>query len=446
MMASKDGGWILPTTIDPPRVSVCVPVPDDPEHRRAFVGALYQLTYWWNWQRDEEKTARLVARVWLDIFMQVVALLDLEEYCGDEGGDDMTAIEDMLRDIKTELRLSVYDGTPDSINPDAPVNLFDRDADNSPSGEELIDRAAALCFAARKYVYDSMYQFHARAAAAAGVVGVPAALAFLLGGPIGFVVGAFALAITAYLYDDVLDAASDQTTLDEIVCELYVALRGIANNATNFQAAVAGLDDGTGNRAIIVDALKTFRNKTENYIFLQDALAAGYTAAQAGAENDCCVPEADCAGWIDFQNDGLTFGGLYRGSYLAGEGVSPTTVISTVEYMAWQTEWETPCTIPTGSNFFRLKIKRPVSSANWGYFYHMKRADTGEWVAVGGVGAPSGPTVDGWMAPATYPLASDIEWVGIRVNEQQVASAWSATDNIMRGFWWGTDVAGTPPF
>jgi hypothetical protein len=80
---NTDGGWRLPAVIDPPtRIGVCVPVPDEPEHRRAFLGALLELARWWNWQRDPARRGREAARVWFEIWRQVQEALDEREGCG----------------------------------------------------------------------------------------------------------------------------------------------------------------------------------------------------------------------------------------------------------------------------------------------------------------------------------------------------------------------------
>lgn len=67
-MSGKDGGWILPTVLDPPRRCVTIEVPDDPAYFTAFWGALWELQYWFNWQRDPAHTARQVAAVWREIW------------------------------------------------------------------------------------------------------------------------------------------------------------------------------------------------------------------------------------------------------------------------------------------------------------------------------------------------------------------------------------------
>lgn len=60
-----DGGYRLPTVIDPDEfICVQINVPNDLHHIIAFWGALRELGYWWNWERDEQRRGRDVAAVW----------------------------------------------------------------------------------------------------------------------------------------------------------------------------------------------------------------------------------------------------------------------------------------------------------------------------------------------------------------------------------------------
>jgi len=72
MAKKKDGGWMLPEVIDPPRKCICIPVPDEPAHRQAFFGALTQLGYQFNWQRDELHKAVPVSVLWMDIVLRAM--------------------------------------------------------------------------------------------------------------------------------------------------------------------------------------------------------------------------------------------------------------------------------------------------------------------------------------------------------------------------------------
>lgn len=65
---SKDGGWRLPAVIDPSeRICVCIPVPDEPAHRQAFWGALTELGYQHNWERNTGHDAVPVSVLWYAI-------------------------------------------------------------------------------------------------------------------------------------------------------------------------------------------------------------------------------------------------------------------------------------------------------------------------------------------------------------------------------------------
>lgn len=65
MQNAKNLGYLIPSDIDPAN-SHCVriAVPDDPEHRAAFWGALLELTQWHNWERNPAKSGKDAAAVW----------------------------------------------------------------------------------------------------------------------------------------------------------------------------------------------------------------------------------------------------------------------------------------------------------------------------------------------------------------------------------------------
>lgn len=83
-MSGKDGGFPLPAIIDPPRVCVRLNIPNEREHIAAFWGALWLLTYWNQWRRDEDHTGAAVGLVWKDVIQN--AWLINEGYEGCEGG------------------------------------------------------------------------------------------------------------------------------------------------------------------------------------------------------------------------------------------------------------------------------------------------------------------------------------------------------------------------
>lgn len=61
--------YLIPGLINPAnRVCVTIRVPDEPDHIRAFRAQVFELTRWWNWQRDTARSGTQVARVWQDIY------------------------------------------------------------------------------------------------------------------------------------------------------------------------------------------------------------------------------------------------------------------------------------------------------------------------------------------------------------------------------------------
>lgn len=72
----------IPAVIDPPTtIYICVPVPNQEEHRAAFLGMILNLAQWVSWARDDAHSAALVADVWKPIFQCV--LDQMREYPAD---------------------------------------------------------------------------------------------------------------------------------------------------------------------------------------------------------------------------------------------------------------------------------------------------------------------------------------------------------------------------
>jgi len=78
--------WVLPSVVDPPRSCVMIEVPNDIQHRAAFLGAILNLASAYKWQDDQAHTARDVALVWRDIYDNI-------KFC--EPGPDVPGIVEM---------------------------------------------------------------------------------------------------------------------------------------------------------------------------------------------------------------------------------------------------------------------------------------------------------------------------------------------------------------
>lgn len=64
-------GWILPEVVNPPdSYTVCICVPNDIHYISAFWGALQELAYQFNWERDPEHKALAVSVKWNEILAE----------------------------------------------------------------------------------------------------------------------------------------------------------------------------------------------------------------------------------------------------------------------------------------------------------------------------------------------------------------------------------------
>jgi hypothetical protein len=86
--------WRLPDVVDPPDTKCFqLEVPNDTYHLAAFYGAIYLLTRWYAWERDEAHTARLVGQRWMRVFDKLIAgnctVAPRQGTAGAEGDDNL---------------------------------------------------------------------------------------------------------------------------------------------------------------------------------------------------------------------------------------------------------------------------------------------------------------------------------------------------------------------
>lgn len=208
-------------------------------------------------------------------------------------------------------RASIYDGTPTSINPNAPTTNF--------NGDNSTARNDGLCSASKDYVRSrvletlNLYRLQlAGASVAAGIAG-------WFGGVFGLIGGGIAVLIAALQLADVELAAADNTQLDNVTCELYNTLKGTAISPANFNTKIQALNVGTGTHATIVNILKSTSARMENYLLFVDLLGEWYLRAQAGAQ-DCPCNTEWCYEWDFTVSNGLWTAGGVDATYVAGQG------------------------------------------------------------------------------------------------------------------------------
>jgi hypothetical protein len=61
----------IPADLTPDTFCLCLQIPNDPTWISNFVGLLAQPTYWFNWQRDEARSGKVLAQYWTKLFDQI---------------------------------------------------------------------------------------------------------------------------------------------------------------------------------------------------------------------------------------------------------------------------------------------------------------------------------------------------------------------------------------
>lgn len=80
-----DPGYKLPEVINPDTCCICIPIPNDFNHKMAFLGQLDELGYWWNWERDPGHKGTEAAQVWRSIVQCIREDLNMSDCgCGDD--------------------------------------------------------------------------------------------------------------------------------------------------------------------------------------------------------------------------------------------------------------------------------------------------------------------------------------------------------------------------
>jgi hypothetical protein len=112
----------IPAVIDPPRKCLCIEIPFTDDHKRVFAGLIWELTEWFNWQRDTEESGRQLAAVYRDVFSKI-DWSDMSCCCGEQ--------KPPIR------RVNPDDNTKTQISTDGGVTWVDDPLDPAVSGSVL---------------------------------------------------------------------------------------------------------------------------------------------------------------------------------------------------------------------------------------------------------------------------------------------------------------------
>jgi hypothetical protein len=220
-----DPGYKLPEVIAPDEnCCICIPIPNDFNHKMAFLGQLDELGYWWNWERDELKQGREAAAVWRDIVACIREELNMSG-CGCGDNDRIPTNQRYTEDGHLEVS---YDNGVTWENADATDPRF-----NSPVFAPLpgADGSTKRCKGANSVVAilkDEQAKSSAILDAATGLTALITAVAgYVASTGVGIVVGVVIALMSAILTaiinagETTFTASFGGTTWDDLLCILY---------------------------------------------------------------------------------------------------------------------------------------------------------------------------------------------------------------------------------
>lgn len=298
--------YVLPDDPDPAGVCcVSVPVPDDPQWRAAFHGALWRLSLQTHWSRDEDYTAKVVAARWRQVWVEVGNSMGI---CTPSDNIMRVAINANFRlAMNVEFTANGLDG----IAPDRPDTFFDEDSGDA--GDDVQRRSNALCLACIDFV-NSVADDAKSVAMTIGLTTTPVILPIVwaiapIPGAI-FVAGLVLLNLIAQF------ALNDEDLRRLVACCMYENLQGQAITEANFAASLTGCGfDPLSDEEIIREILEAGVNDRGDYLAFVSVLGSFMGAVGEGvAECPCGLWEhtfdfeISDGGWKDRTADGRPHG------------------------------------------------------------------------------------------------------------------------------------------
>lgn len=293
-------GYLLPATLEPQNYRcVCVPVPSEPNHIRAFLGQLDMLGYWWTWERDDAHGGTVAARVWRRVVEFVRDNIDCTEEVRGVSGcccGEQTNVQQRFNPDTGVLEVS-YDGgqTWETAPPEQdPRNAILVYPDTLPDGDDPAKKCAAANSIVKLYQnqeqqeYDELAGDAQRADLVAIILGILMVLGILATGGLLNILS-LAIAVLVANYDAATYAAFfTETFWQDLLCACYCH---VANDGSFTQEDF--------HRVVTDMSMKYPINAMPGkwiYNYLQMAGAGGLSnASQLGLDAGLSCDDCNCA-------------------------------------------------------------------------------------------------------------------------------------------------------
>ena len=304
---SQFSRYVIPDELDPEGICcVSVPVPDHPQWRAQFLGALYRLTLQTHYERDAAQSGKVMATRWRQVYSEV----------RDNMGTCTPSDTIMRRTINADFRLAlVVEFTANGLNgiaPDRPDTFFD--VDSGDAGDDVQRRSNALCNACIDFV-NTIADDAASVAMTIGLTTTPVILPIVFA--IAPIPGAIFVAGLVLLNLIAQAALNDKELRRKVACCMYDNLQGQAITEANFAASLTGCGFGAlSDEEIIREILEAGVNDTADYLAFVSVLGSFFGAVGEGALDCVCgiwehtfnFETGDEQGWTDRATDGRPFG------------------------------------------------------------------------------------------------------------------------------------------
>lgn len=347
----------IPDNLTPELVQYCVTLPNDDQWLQLLAGKLKELATWTSYDPTPGETIGVqIAAIW----EQVRDLLPSAPECGvgmfklREKPDDPCTVEQSLdggitwefaftkdcgpgvtlfeltqqiaynQQIQSNLMVLYNEGDVTTINEFCPSEFVGIGGDAGKN---------ALCLAVEAWMKGVIVDYRNRAAVGLGIVGVAAALTWLINPIIGIGASA-AIAIffgsQAYTY---LQACENQSAVNNIICCITDALWDL-NEPVNFTNWLHGWIDSCNDWTVdsdeyfLMHIMEAAAQSVPNFAVFIDVFGNAYQALAAGMPVDCV-----CGGWcylFDFttgEAHGWTAWAGYTSDPVLGSGYTSTTAV-----------------------------------------------------------------------------------------------------------------------
>lgn len=331
-----DPGYKLPEVIAPEEnCCICIPIPNDFNHKMAFLGQLDELGYWWNWERDDLKQGREAAAVWREI---VACIREEMNMSGCGCGDDKGTPTNQRYTEDGHLEVS-YDGgetweNGDAIDPrfTSPIFTPIPGADGEEKRCAAANSAMAIIEQAKSDASTALGGASVFANLVAAVVSLLAATGIgVVAGVVVGIMGAILVAI-ANVGQATFDGSFTTLVWDEFFCSLFCNMEDDGSFTDAGWKRV--VDEAAQGASYPANEWLSHIIKTMSPVGLTNAARSGYVGTRDCESCDCpgewCYFFAfDTAGAEDWEKS--TTDGFNNGVMDIGTGWVTTDTVNTVQ-------------------------------------------------------------------------------------------------------------------